>query len=86
MLVANSYCVYLLPTAEIVRLEQEKATDFERFEYAKESLNQRLQQLDRDSQLALSQEKQAHEEDVDRLSQERVSDKDVERRGGKEGE
>ncbi|RUS79746.1 hypothetical protein EGW08_012491, partial [Elysia chlorotica] len=57
--------------SEIVRLEQEKATDFERFEYAKESLNQRLHQLDRDSQLALSQEKQAHEEDVERLSQER---------------
>lgn len=33
----------------------------------------RLQQLERDSQMALAQEKQAHEEDVERLTSERVS-------------
>ena len=36
-------------------------------------LNSRLQQLERDSQMALAQEKQAHEEDVDRLTRERVN-------------
>ena len=47
--------------------------DFERFEHAKENLNQRLQQLDRDSQIVLEKERQSHEEDVKRLSDERVS-------------
>lgn len=62
-----------LTLAEVARLEKEKLTDYERFEFAKANLNQRIQQLERDSQLALTQEKQAHEEDVERLTQERVS-------------
>lgn len=66
-------CLTILSfTAEISRLEKEKAADLERFEHQKDQLNQRLQQLERDSQMALAQEKQAHEEDVERLTTERV--------------
>ena len=68
-------CAYVCVcvTAEICRLEKEKAADLEKFEHHKDQLNSRLLQLERDSQMALAQEKQAHEEDCERLTQERVS-------------
>ena len=59
-------------SAEITRLEKEKEADLERFEHQKDQLNSRLKQLERDSQMALAQEKQAHEEDCERLTRERV--------------
>lgn len=58
---------------EIQRLMKEKDADLERFEYQRNDLTQRLASLERDMQLALTQEKQAHEEDIERLSRERVS-------------
>ena len=58
--------------AEITRLEKEKEADLDRFEHQKDQLNNRLKQLERDSQIALAQEKQAHEEDCERLTRERV--------------
>lgn len=45
----------------------------ERLERQKEALNTRLLQMEKDLQLALAQEKQAHEEDVERLSREKVN-------------
>ena len=59
-------------TAEINRLCQEKDADNEKFDFQREDLNRRLSQLERDMQMALTQEKQAHEDDVDRLTRERV--------------
>ena len=58
---------------EINRLIKEKEADLEKFEHIKEDLQRRLAQLERDMQLALTQEKQAHEDDVERLVKERVS-------------
>jgi hypothetical protein len=59
-------------TAEINRLCQEKDADNEKFDFQREDLNRRLSQLERDMQMALTQEKQAHEDDVDHLTRERV--------------
>ena len=44
----------------------------EKQERAKENLAQKLAQTEKDLQLALKQEQQAHEEDIDRLSKEKV--------------
>ena len=60
-------------SAEIHRIVKEKESDLDRAEHQKEALSSRLQQMERDLQMALAQEKQAHEEDVERLSRERVS-------------
>ena len=57
---------------EINRLVKEKDADLEKYDHGREELQKRLAQLERDMQLALTQEKQAHEEDVDRLSREKV--------------
>lgn len=59
-------------SAEINRLCQEKDADNEKFDFQREDLNKRLAQLERDMQMALTQEKQSHEDDVDRLTRERV--------------
>lgn len=60
---------------EIHRLIKEKEADLEKFERIKEDLQRRLAQLERDMQLALTQEKQAHEDDVERLVKERVRER-----------
>lgn len=59
-------------SGEINRLIKEKEADLEKFEHIKEDLQRRLAQLERDMQLALTQEKQSHEDDVERLVKERV--------------
>lgn len=59
-------------SGEINRLIKEKEADLEKFERIKEDLQRRLTQLERDMSLALTQEKQAHEDDVERLVKERV--------------
>lgn len=59
-------------SGEISRLIKEKEADLEKFERIKEDLQRRLTQLERDMSLALTQEKQAHEDDVERLVKERV--------------
>ena len=58
---------------EISRLCKEKDTDLDKYDHSREELQKRLAQLERDMQMALTQEKQAHEEDVDRLSREKVA-------------
>ena len=52
---------------------KEKDSDLDKYDHGREELQKRLAQLERDMQLALTQEKQAHEEDVDRLSREKVN-------------
>lgn len=59
-------------SGEINRLIKEKEADLDKFERIKEDLQRRLTQLERDMSLALTQEKQAHEDDVERLVKERV--------------
>ena len=51
---------------------KEKDGDLDKYEHSRDELQKRLAQLERDLQMALTQEKQAHEEDVDRLSREKV--------------
>lgn len=63
-------CLFI--TGEINRLVKEKDADLEKYEHGREELQKRLAQLERDMQLALTQEKQAHEEDVDRVAREKV--------------
>lgn len=67
----NFYFVHCV-SGEINRLIKEKEADLEKFERIKEDLQRRLTQLERDMSLALTQEKQAHEDDVERLVKERV--------------
>lgn len=59
-------------SGEINRLIKEKEADLEKFERIKEDLQRRLAQLERDLSLGITQEKQAHEDDVERLVKERV--------------
>lgn len=59
-------------SGEIHRLIKEKEADLEKFERIKEDLQRRLAQLERDMSLALTQEKQAHVDDAERLVKERV--------------
>ena len=56
---------------------KEKDSDLDKYDHGREELQKRLAQLERDMQLALTQEKQAHEEDVDRLSREKVKIVDI---------
>ena len=46
--------------------------EVEKLERAKDALNNKLQQTEKDLQLSLKQEQQAHEEDVERLCCEKV--------------
>lgn len=52
---------------------KEKDADLDKYDHSREELQKRLAQLERDMQMALTQEKQAHEDDVDRLMREKVS-------------
>ena len=47
--------------------------EIEKLERQKENLAQKLAQTEKDLQLALKQEQQAHEEDIDRLTKEKVN-------------
>jgi hypothetical protein len=58
---------------EIARLVKEKDSDLDKYDHSREELQKRLAQLERDMQMALTQEKQAHEDDVDRLMREKVT-------------
>ena len=44
----------------------------EKLERAKDAVSQKLAQTEKDLQLALKQEQQAHEEDIERMSREKV--------------
>ena len=63
-------CIFL---GEIARLVKEKDADLDKYDHSREELQKRLAQLERDMQMALTQEKQAHEDDVDRLMREKVT-------------
>ena len=59
-------------SAEVHKTLKEMDLAIQRLERQKENLQQKLAQTEKDLQLALKQEQQAHEEDVERLSKERV--------------
>ena len=61
-----------LVLAEIQRLHKESELSTEKTDRQRESLNLKLQQTEKDLQLALKQEQQAHEEDVERITKEKV--------------
>ena len=67
---SNTICDHV--TAEVHKTLKEMDLAIQRLERQKENLQQKLSQTEKDLQLALKQEQQAHEEDVERLSKERV--------------
>ena len=56
----------------MARERKEHALSVEKLEKQKDNLNTKLAQTEKDLQLALRQEQQAHEEDIERLSKEKV--------------
>ena len=58
--------------AELARTRQEAKTAVERAEHQMELQKQKMLQTEKDLQVALQQEKIAHEEDVEKLVAERV--------------
>jgi len=60
------------PPGEISRLIKEKEADLDKYDHHREELQKRLAQVERDLSIALTQEKQAHEEDTDRIMREKV--------------
>ena len=64
--------MFLLLSADIARERKEHEIANEKQERAKENLAQKLAQTEKDLQLALKQEQQAHEEDCERLTKEKV--------------
>ena len=59
--------------AEVQRTRKEMEIEIEKLERQKENIGQKLAQTEKDLQLALKQEQQAHEEDIDRLTKEKVN-------------
>lgn len=59
--------------ANVQRLHQEAEVETQKTERQKENLLTKLAQLEKDMQLQLKTEQNAHEEDVERLTKERVS-------------
>ena len=59
-------------TVELARQRKELEIESTRHQKDLELLNQRMSQAERDSQLALKQRQQAHDEDVERLAREMV--------------
>ena len=58
--------------AEVQRTRKDMDIEIEKLERQKENLNIKLAQTEKDLQLALKQEQQAHEEDLDRLTKDKV--------------
>ena len=58
--------------ADIARTRKEMEVAVEKLERAKDAVSQKLAQTEKDLQLALKQEQQAHEEDIERMSREKV--------------
>jgi len=59
-------------TAEIGKLRAEIQSESERFEKTRDGLQDRLAQTEKEMTIALENEKSAHEDDVERLSREKV--------------
>ena len=57
---------------DIARERKEHALEVEKLDKQKENILNKLAQVEKDLQLALKQEQQAHEEDIERLSKEKV--------------
>ena len=56
----------------MARERKEHALECEKLDKQKDNLMNKLAQVEKDLQLALKQEQQAHEEDIERLSKEKV--------------
>ena len=59
-------------TAEIARLRETIQSENERFERTRDGLEERLSKTENELTVALQNEKTAHEEDVERLTREKV--------------
>ena len=59
--------------AEVAKLHQQIAVNSEKADRMRDVLQQKLAGTEKDLQLALKQEQQAHEEDLERLTKEKVS-------------
>lgn len=59
---------------DIARERKEHALEVEKLDKQKDNILNKLAQVEKDLQLALKQEQQAHEEDIERLSKEKVCD------------
>ncbi len=68
----NTMCDICVFVAETARLRKEAEIQNDKQERAKDGLNTKLMQTEKDLQLALRQEQQSHEEDVERISKEKV--------------
>jgi len=66
--------LFIVLAAEIQRLRQELEAALERAERQRDALQQKLAHLEKDYQTFLQQAKLEHEDDVARISQERVGD------------
>lgn len=60
------------PIAEIGKLRQTIEGESNKFERTRDDLEERLAKTENELQMALQNEKTAHEEDVERLSREKV--------------
>ena len=58
--------------AEIQRIRKEMEVELEKLSRDRDNINARLQQTEKDLQMALKGEQQSHEEDIDRLTREKV--------------
>ena len=63
----------MLLTVDLSRLRKEMEVELAKKDREMEGLNQKMGQEERDSQLALKQREQAHEEDLDRMQREKVN-------------
>ena len=61
-----------LLVADVARTRKEMEVEVEKLERAKENTSTKLMQTEKDLQLALKAEQQAHEEDNERMTKERV--------------
>lgn len=73
-MVHRSYCCCkLLNTAELMRTRNELKSSTDKVEHQLELQQQKMLQREKELQMALQQERNAHQEDVEKLVSERVS-------------
>ena len=60
-------------SADISRIRKEMEVAVDKLERQKEAVGMKMLQTEKDLQIALKQETQAHEEDLERMTQEKVT-------------
>ncbi len=68
---------FVLIIVDLSRLRKEMEVELSKKDHDIEGVQQKMSQAERDSQLALKQREQAHEEDLDRLQREMVRNKSL---------